>query len=100
MGTFSDEITQNESLNKIRDRVNVKSNLTIPETETKVKIHLHSGQILDSRFNLLRFHPIGARKDRVLEKAKVLIGDELAQDLWQKVGLGLELPSKWFENHF
>ena len=100
LGTFSDEITRNELLNKIRDRVNVQSDLTIPETETKVKIHLHTGQILDSRFNLLRSHPIGTRKDRVLEKAKVLIGDELAQDLWQKVGLGRELPSKWFENHF
>ena len=99
LGTFSDEITQNKLLDKIRDRVHVQSDLTIPETETEVRIHLHTGQILDNRFNLLQSHPIRVRSDRVFEKAKVLIGDELAQDLWQQVELGQELLSTWFENH-
>ena len=65
-----------------------------------MRIHLHTGQILDNRFNLLKSHPIRVRSDRVFEKAKVLIGDELAQDLWQQVELGQELLSTWFENHF
>ena len=58
-------------------------------------IKLVNGDTHSQSFDLTDPVPLAARDVRVRAKAAGLIGAAEAYSLWQKVGLGEQLPSHW-----
>ena len=98
--TFSDEVCQKTSLMKLCNRVSVKSDPDVSETQTKVFVHLSGGKILENTYDLSQGLPIELREDKIFSKAAALIGKPLVENLWLEVGIGDKLPSRWMENNF
>ena len=63
-----------------------------------VDLKLANGHTHSQSFDLTDPVPLAAREARVRAKAASLIGAAEASSLWQKVGLGEQLPSHWIAN--
>lgn len=99
LNTFSDDLCRLTSLNKLRDLVNVESDTEVSESQTAVSVQLHTGKILKNTYDLSQDLSIQIKERKIRQKARSLIGDSLAMNLWKKVGLANQLPSTWIENN-
>ena len=99
LNTFSDDLCRLTSLNKLRDLVNVESDTEASESQTAVSVQLHTGKILKNTYDLSQDLSIQIKERKIRQKARSLIGDSLAMNLWKKLGLANQLPSTWIENN-
>ncbi len=93
--TFNDAICQDADVLRLRDRVFVATDTDISDAAAMVDLKLANGQTHSQSFDLTDPVPIAVREARVRAKAASLIGADEASSLWQKVGLGEQLPSHW-----
>lgn len=93
--TYSNSICQDEDVLQLRDRVVVATDLEISDSASMVNLKMKNGDVHCQSFDLTDPIPLAAREARVRAKAASLIGADEATSLWQKVGLGEQLPSQW-----
>jgi 2-methylcitrate dehydratase PrpD len=96
--TYNDAICQDVDVLRLRDRVVVATNTEISDAAAMVDLKLANGHTHSQSFDLTDPVPLAAREARVRAKAASLIGAAEASSLWQKVGLGEQLPSHWIAN--
>lgn len=96
--TYNDAICQDVDVLRLRDRVVVATNTEISDAAAMVDLKLANGRTHSQSFDLTDPVPLAAREARVRAKAASLIGAAEASSLWQKVGLGEQLPSHWIAN--
>ena len=93
--TYNDAICQDVDVLRLRDRVVVVTDTEISDAAATVNLKLVNGDTHSQSFDLTDPVPLAAREVRVRAKAAGLIGAAEAYSLWQKVGLGEQLPSQW-----
>ena len=93
--TYNDAICKDVDVLRLRDRVVVLTDTEISDAAATVNLKLVNGDTHSQSFDLTDPVPLAAREVRVRAKAAGLIGAAEAYSLWQKVGLGEQLPSHW-----
>ncbi len=93
--TYNDVNCQDVDVLRLRDRVVVATDAGISDAAAKVNLEMANGDVHSQSFDLTDPIPLAAREARVRSKAASLIGADEAGSLWQKVGLGEQLPSDW-----
>ena len=93
--TYNDAICQDVDLLRLRDKVFVATDREISDAAATVDLKLVNGDTHSQSFDLTDPVPLAAREVRVMAKVASLIGAAEASSLWQKVGLGEQLPSHW-----
>ena len=93
--TYNDMICQDKDVLRLREKVIVATDAAISDAAATVDLKLANGVQHSQSFNLTDPMSLPAREARVRAKAASLIGAVEADSLWQKVGLGEQLPSLW-----
>ncbi len=93
--TYSDFVCQDADVLKLRDRVVVATDSGISDAAATVDLRMENGDVHSQSFDLTDPMPLSARDARIKAKVASLIGEVEAVSLWQKVGLGEQLPSQW-----
>ena len=93
--TYNDVNCQDLDVLRLRDRVVVATDSGMSDAAAKVNLEMANGDVHFQSFDLTDPIPLAAREARVRSKAASLIGSDEAASLWQKVGLGEQLPSDW-----
>ena len=88
--SFSDAACKDLDLISVRDRVSVKLDDSLGETQSHVAIETTDGQSLSQTFDLLDKKPLHEREAKVRFKAASLLGKERAERVWS--GLLAERP--------
>ncbi len=79
---YSDETCGRPDLQALRDRIHIKADDTLSETEAVVKLLRRDGVRRESRHDLQSVVALDIREKRVLDKAASLIGDKRSEAAW------------------
>ncbi|OUS34872.1 2-methylcitrate dehydratase [Rhodobacterales bacterium 56_14_T64] len=79
---YSDETCGRSDLQALRDRIHVKADNSLSETEAVVNLLRRDGLRRESRHDLQSVVDLDIRKNRVLDKAASLIGNNRSEIAW------------------
>jgi len=79
---YSGETCARPDLQALRDRIHVKADETLSETEAVVNLLRRDGQRRESHHDLQSMVELGLREQRVLDKATSLIGKHRSETAW------------------
>jgi len=82
ISSFTDAITQDRAVTDLRDKVSVREDDRLTETQTEVSLILTTGQHLRLRHDLMAPMEIAERAHKLQVKASALIGTPKAELLW------------------
>ncbi|WP_428546064.1 MmgE/PrpD family protein [Profundibacter sp.] len=85
LATFTDENCADPRLQALRDRVVVQGDATLADGAARVVASCHGDMVRQAEFNLDQALPLPQRRDRVLAKATVLIGEERTRQIWARI---------------
>ncbi len=80
--SFSDACACNPALHAVRDVVRVVANEDLSEMQARVTVRYPGGRSDVLRHDLSRPLDLETRRDRLMQKARAVIGRALADDLW------------------
>ncbi len=82
---FNDDIVADPALVALRDRITVQEDPALTEMQARVRLTLTDGTTQEVFHDLNAPIPTEQRADRLMEKARAVVGRALADDLWQAV---------------
>ena len=88
LSTFSSEACYNANLIALRDRISVMPDIKLSETEAFVQLQTTNGEILSANYDINKSLPYKSRKEKIMNKAFALLGEESAVKLWDLVAAG------------
>jgi 2-methylcitrate dehydratase PrpD len=80
--SYSDDVCADPRLIRLRDRIKVEADESLSETEAKLTILRRDGARLEVYHDLQSPLSLSDREDRVRRKAKILIGHQMADEIW------------------
>lgn len=80
---YSDALAQDDELRTIRKRVKVMPDKAVDEMASDIEIHLTDGTVLQSHYDLSQSVSHKEMRHRLMQKARVLLGDDNAEDILQ-----------------
>ncbi len=86
--SFSNDVTRAPALVALRDRVTVQEDPTLTEMQALVKLTMTDGAVQTLFHDLDAPLTTSARADRLMQKARAVVGRALAENLWQAVASG------------
>lgn len=87
-GSYTDKVCFDPRLQSLRDRVLVKADDSLTETQAKVNLLRRDGARLEATHDLLAPVSLTDREDRVRSKAAKLIGADDADAIWSMLRTG------------
>lgn len=96
LDTYSDALCHEQTLQELRNKVNVKGNDKLSDTQTQVRIELLNGQSHELAFDLATPLPLALRREKLLGKCRSIIGSEASLALWQLIQDGQNLSVESF----
>ena len=88
LSTFSSEACYNANLIALRDRISVMPDIKLSETEAFVQLQTTNGEILSANYDINKSLPYKSRKEKIMNKAFALLGEDSAIKLWDLVAAG------------
>lgn len=85
LSTYTDDVCRDPELVRLRDRVTVLADASLPDTAAAVRIARPDGTRVEARHDLDRPMPAQIRERRVRTKAASLLGHDRSDALWQQV---------------
>jgi 2-methylcitrate dehydratase PrpD len=85
LATFSDENCADPRLQALRDLVVVQGDAMLADGAARVVVDCHGDMARLAEFDLDQAFPLAERRNRVLAKAAVLIGEEWARQIWAQI---------------
>jgi 2-methylcitrate dehydratase PrpD len=85
LATFSDENCADPRLQALRDQVVVQGDASLADGAARVVVDCHGDMARQAEFDLDQAFPLAERRNRVLAKAAVLIGEEWARQIWAQI---------------
>lgn len=86
--SYSDNVCADPRLIRLRDRIKVEADESLSETEAKLTILRRDGARLEAHHDLQSPLSLSDREDRVRRKAKLLIGNQMADEIWAMLQSG------------
>ena len=101
--TFNETLCHEPALVALRDRVEVETDETLTDTQSRVGITLKSGESRAEDHDLERPLPAQLREDKIRRKSAVLLGEAASESLWQSVSAlddgGLDHFTGWLRKY-
>ncbi len=101
--TFDDDLCRDPALVALRDRVQVETDETLSDTQSRIKVTLKSGESRSAEHDLEHPLPVQVREDKIRRKSAVLIGDKPGENLWEVVDSldesGLDAFTNWLRQN-
>ena len=88
LSTFSSNACINPDLIALRNRVSVTPDTNLGETEAFIQVQTTDGEILSAKYDINRSLPYKFRKEKIMNKAFALLGEDSAIKLWDLVVAG------------
>jgi len=85
LATFADENCADPRLQDLRDLVVVQGDASLADGAARVLVNCHGDMARQAEFDLDQTLPLTQRRDRVLAKATVLIGEDRTRQIWARI---------------
>ena len=84
-GSFTDALCCDPNLLNMCDKIKVRGDDSLSETQSKLRITLKDGSVQELFYDLDQHQSFAVRQDRILAKAAGLLGSDHADRLWFKI---------------
>jgi len=85
LATFTDENCADPRLQTLRDLVVVQGDASLADGAARVLVNCHGDMARQAEFDLDQVLPLAVRRDRVLAKATVLVGEDMTRQIWAQI---------------
>ena len=92
LDTYTDAVCVVPSITALRDRVEVKSDDKLTDTQAVVTITNKTGIEKTAQYDLSDPMPFAEKQSRIMAKSASLLGDAIAKQVWKTVSAEQVLP--------
>ena len=85
LSTYSDNVCNDPALAKLRESTEVVGNTQLPDTATRVSVHLGADTIVTADYDLANQLNYDIRQQKLLSKCSALLGEQECRRLWSLV---------------